>query len=250
MVVPDATPGLGNTSDSVGNPNSPGTYSPGYMANTSVSSFPMLYKSISSNMRSHLKSNRPYKLSVSKRALQNSSQLRSKQTNGYLDHKSGNQNFRRINSRYPNYEDGDEEEELYNEDDDDFDDDDFDYDDYAKNGWKWIDNKWYYFDAAGYMETGWIHVDDDWYYLKDDGSLLTNARTPDGYWVDEDGEWDGKDDDRDDRDDDRYDDDRDDRDDDDRYDDDRYDDDDHDDHDHDDDDRYDDDDHDDDRDDD
>ena len=135
MVVPDATPGLGNTSDSVGNPNSPGTYSPGYMANTSVSSFPMLYKSISSNMRSHLKSNRPYKLSVSKRALQNSSQLRSKQTNGYLDHKSGNQNFRRINSRYPNYEDGDEEEELYNEDDDDFDDDDDDdyYNEYSES---------------------------------------------------------------------------------------------------------------------
>ena len=37
------------------------------------------------------------------------------------------------------------------DDDDDFDEDDFDYDDYAKNGWKLIDHKWYYFDAAGYL---------------------------------------------------------------------------------------------------
>ncbi|KAF5098629.1 hypothetical protein D0Z00_001972 [Geotrichum galactomycetum] len=86
-------------------------------------------------MLSHLKSNRSYKLSVSKRALQNSSQLRSKQTNGYLDYKSGHQSFRRINSRYPNYEDGDEEEEFYNEDDDDFDDDDDDdyYHEYSES---------------------------------------------------------------------------------------------------------------------
>ena len=122
------------------------------------------------------------------------------------------------------------------DDDDDHDEDDFDYDDYAKNGWRFIDGKWYYFDPYGYMKTGWIRLDDDdWYYLNADGSLLTNAYTPDGYWVDDDGEWDHRD--RDDRfdddwddiyddlyDDDRYDDDRDDR-----YDDDwddRYDDDD------------------------
>lgn len=61
----------------------------------------------------------------------------------------------------------------------DDDDDDDDYDDYAKDGWKLIDQKWYYFDAAGYMKTGWIHLDDDWYYLNSDGSLLTNAYTPD-----------------------------------------------------------------------
>ena len=117
----------------------------------------------------------------------------------------------------------------YEIDDDDFDHTEYDddYDDYAKNGWKLIDKKWYFFDASGYMKTGWIHVDDDWYYLNEDGSLLTNAYTSDGYWVDEEGEWDLRDrDDRYDDDwDDRYDDDRYDDDWDDRYDDDRYDDD-------------------------
>ena len=98
-------------------------------------------------------------------------------------------------------------------DDDDFSEDDDDWDDYAKSCWKWIDENWYYFNPSGYMQTGWIHLDDDWYYLNSDGSLLTNAYTPDGYWVNHDGEWDDRyDDDRYDDDwDDRYDDDRDDR---------------------------------------
>ena len=73
------------------------------------------------------------------------------------------------------------------DDDDDFTENDFDYDDYAKNGWKWIDREWYYFNPEGYMLTGWIHDGDDWYYLTSDGSLLTNAYTPDGYWVDAEG---------------------------------------------------------------
>lgn len=134
MQVSDSTPALVNTTESVSNTNSPGTYSSGYVPGASVSSFPMLHKSISSNMRSQLKSGRSYKLSVSKRALQNSNQLRSKQPSGLIDYKPGNQSFRRINSRYSNYEDGDEEEELYNEDDDDFDDDDDDdyYYDYSE----------------------------------------------------------------------------------------------------------------------
>ena len=80
------------------------------------------------------------------------------------------------------------------DDDDDFTENDFDYDDYAKNGWKWIDREWYYFNPEGYMLTGWVHDGDDWYYLTSDGSLLTNAYTPDGYWVDAEGEWDGLDD--------------------------------------------------------
>ena len=60
------------------------------------------------------------------------------------------------------------------------------------------------------MLTGWVHDGDDWYYLTSDGSLLTNAYTPDGYWVDAEGEWDGLDDRFDDDWDDRFDDDRDD----------------------------------------
>ena len=109
------------------------------------------------------------------------------------------------------------------DDDDDHDEDDDDYDDYPRTSWRLIDGKWYYFGPDGYMKTGWIRLDDDdWYYLNPDGSLLTNSYTPDGYWVNHEGEWDH--DDRDDRyDDDRYDDDRDD-DWDDRHDDDRDDD--------------------------
>ena len=75
------------------------------------------------------------------------------------------------------------------DDDDDFTELDDDYDDYAKNGWRMIDRKWYYFDAHGYMKTGWVYADDDWYYLTEDGSLLTNAYTPDGYYVDASGVW-------------------------------------------------------------
>ncbi len=102
------------------------------------------------------------------------------------------------------------------DDDDDHDEDDWDYDDYPRSRWQFIDGKWYYFDPYGYMKTGWIMLDDDdWYYLNPDGSLLTNSYTPDGYWVDAEGEWDHGDrndrfdDDWDDRDD-LYDDDRDD----------------------------------------
>ena len=39
------------------------------------------------------------------------------------------------------------------------------------------------------METGWIVSDGKWYYLKIDGSMGTNMITPDGYNVNENGEW-------------------------------------------------------------
>ena len=40
---------------------------------------------------------------------------------------------------------------------------------YPKSQWKTINNKWYYFDTSGY--------------------LLTNTKTPDGYYVNHNGEW-------------------------------------------------------------
>ncbi len=76
--------------------------------------------------------------------------------------------------------------------------------DYARDNWKEIDEKWYYFDADGYMKTGWISSGDNWYYcglngslvvnrwigdyyVGENGSMLVNTTTPDGYEVGEDG---------------------------------------------------------------
>lgn len=57
-------------------------------------------------------------------------------------------------------------------------------------GWKLINNNWYYFDPIiGAMKIGWIKLEDKWYYLRGDGVLLVNATTPDGYYVNDKGEW-------------------------------------------------------------
>ena len=94
---------------------------------------------------------------------------------------------------------------------------------YAGNGWKFyrdngtyasnimlkIDGEWYAFDQYSLMITNqWVRADGDWhyctnsgavarnqwlegkYYVGDDGVMLTNTWTPDGYWVNELGEWD------------------------------------------------------------
>lgn len=37
--------------------------------------------------------------------------------------------------------------------------------------------------------TGWNQVGDAWFYQKEDGTRLTNAMTPDGYYVNEEGIW-------------------------------------------------------------
>lgn len=61
---------------------------------------------------------------------------------------------------------------------------------YPKNGWLLINNIWYCFDSVGYMRTGWIQASDGlWYYCDSSGAMLTNTRTPDGYWVDAYGVW-------------------------------------------------------------
>ena len=67
----------------------------------------------------------------------------------------------------------------------------YEYDDgsYPKNEWKIINNKWYHFDKYGYMdESKWIGD----YYVGNDGAMLSNCVTPDGYTVDSTGKWDGK----------------------------------------------------------
>ncbi len=60
-------------------------------------------------------------------------------------------------------------------------------------GWiKTADNKWYFMENAknaneGQMVFGWKEINNKLYYFTADGSLLTNAVTPDGYKVDENG---------------------------------------------------------------
>ncbi len=52
---------------------------------------------------------------------------------------------------------------------------------------------WYYVGPDGKMlRDTWILYDGDYYYVNKAGAMLSNCRTPDGYWVGEDGKWDGK----------------------------------------------------------
>ena len=42
---------------------------------------------------------------------------------------------------------------------------------------------------SGVMQTGWVQVSGKWYYFNQSGELLTNTKTPDGYYVNANGEW-------------------------------------------------------------
>lgn len=56
--------------------------------------------------------------------------------------------------------------------------------------WMLISGSWYYFDAEGYMCTGWQTIGGNSFYLDPaTGAMLANQRTPDGYWVNQDGVW-------------------------------------------------------------
>ena len=57
---------------------------------------------------------------------------------------------------------------------------------YPANTWQQIDGSWYYFNESGYMVASmWIGN----YYLGENGAMLTNTTTPDGYTVGSDGAW-------------------------------------------------------------
>ncbi len=43
----------------------------------------------------------------------------------------------------------------------------------ASAGWKYIDNKWYYYDTNGKMTTGWQKVNGSWYYMDSNGVMQT-----------------------------------------------------------------------------
>ena len=81
---------------------------------------------------------------------------------------------------------------------------------YLRNTWEKIGNKWYYFNGSGKMESDWVFLNGKWFYLEESGAmkenqwfevngkwyyvdaageLLVNTKTPDGYYVNENGEW-------------------------------------------------------------
>lgn len=83
-------------------------------------------------------------------------------------------------------------------------------DGYAKDEWKLVDGKWYFFDRDGYMVTGWkrlnqnqwyymmedgamaagwLFIDGEWYYFYPSGEMAADVTTPDGYFVDGSGRW-------------------------------------------------------------
>lgn len=68
----------------------------------------------------------------------------------------------------------------------------FDSNEYMATGWRQFTNgAWYYLRPHnGTMARNrWIEDGGAWYYLGEDGVLLTNTTTPDGYRVDENGIW-------------------------------------------------------------
>ena len=56
---------------------------------------------------------------------------------------------------------------------------------------KELDGKWYYFCSTGSLAKNvWkAGANGIWYYLGQDGVMLTNTTTPDGYKVGADGAW-------------------------------------------------------------
>ena len=56
-------------------------------------------------------------------------------------------------------------------------------------GWVKDNGSWYYLKDSGAMATGWIKDNGKWYYLALSGNMLSNTRTPDGYYVDASGVW-------------------------------------------------------------
>ena len=75
----------------------------------------------------------------------------------------------------------------------------FDSNGLAKMGWIYDEKYkgWFYVHIKHGMQTGWICVGDKWYYLDPkkancEGKMYEAQWTPDGYYVDESGAWDGR----------------------------------------------------------
>ena len=70
---------------------------------------------------------------------------------------------------------------------------------YAKTGWLRDEDYggWFYMDLEHGMQTGWVLLDGAWYYFNPNsdgkrGIMYAGQRTPDGYYVDKNGVWDGR----------------------------------------------------------
>ncbi len=75
----------------------------------------------------------------------------------------------------------------------------FNADGYAEHGWQ-MDagyQGWFYIDINSGMKTGWQLIEGKWYYLNPvsdgtRGKMFSDCYTPDGWYVDKSGAWDGK----------------------------------------------------------
>ncbi len=75
----------------------------------------------------------------------------------------------------------------------------FDTEGYAKDGWL-LDadyQSWFYIDINNGMKTGWQLIEGKWYYFNPisdgtKGKMYSDCYTPDGWYVDKSGAWDGK----------------------------------------------------------
>ena len=59
-----------------------------------------------------------------------------------------------------------------------------------KKGFFEVNKTWYYFDESGVMaENEWFEANGGWFYASKSGAILRNTKTPDGYYVNENGQW-------------------------------------------------------------
>jgi len=57
-------------------------------------------------------------------------------------------------------------------------------------GWQYIDGDWYFFGTNNKMVVDWIYISGSWYFFDSSGRLLRNQYV-DGWYVGDDGRWDG-----------------------------------------------------------
>ncbi len=59
----------------------------------------------------------------------------------------------------------------------------------AEPGWSQQEDGWHYYLEDGSLAAGWVELDGKSYYFPQNGGMLKDTVTPDGYYVDQDGAW-------------------------------------------------------------